>query len=159
LFQNGTLQEHDVALERKKNTNEEADMTEVHFRGESGRAHRFAVHSPHDAFPTAAAVYGFARPGFGGKGWVVVFLSRTANLAGRMSGHERWEEARMLGATHILVHQREERDVREYVEADLLSALRPVLNGPLLEGEAVETAVASFDTQSAPSRPRLVWAA
>jgi hypothetical protein len=31
------------------------------------------------------------------------------------------------------VHQRDERDVREFVEADLLEALNPVLNAPVLE--------------------------
>jgi hypothetical protein len=107
----------------------EAGMSEAIFRGVSGRLHRFAILAPDAPLPAGPAVYAFARPGLGGRGWTPLFLSRTANLAQRMSGHESWEDACRLGATHILLHQREERDAREAVEADLAAALRPVLNG------------------------------
>lgn len=113
-------------------------MNEVIFRGESGRLHRFNAHRPDEAFPETAAVYCFARPGYGGRGWIPLFLSRTANLSKRLASHEQWPEAKLLGATHVLVHQRDERDVREFVEADLAAALRPVMNGPVLEAERVE---------------------
>lgn len=126
-------------------------MNDVIFRGVSGRLHRFTAHRPDDAFPVAAAVYAFARPISGGRGWAPVFLSRTANLAARIEGHERWSEAMLLGATHVLVHQRDERDVREFVEADLLETMRPVLNAPILEAEPVE--------MKERAGPRLVWAA
>lgn len=133
-------------------------MAMVQFRGVSGRQHKFSAHRPDETFPVASAVYAFARPGFGGKGWVIVFLSRTANLAARLANHERWQEARLLGATHILVHQRDERDVREYVEADLLGSLKPVLNGAVLEAPADEPHEAV--TPETPRRTlKLVWAA
>lgn len=114
-------------------------MSEVIFRGASGRLHRFAAHRPDASFPEAPAVYCFARPGPGGRGWTPLFLSRTANLSKRLANHEHWPEAQLLGATHVLVHQRDERDVREFVEADLALALRPVMNGPLLEADIFET--------------------
>ncbi len=122
-------------------------MKTVEFRGASGRTHRFSAHRPDESFPEAAAVYAFARPSPDGRSFVPVFLSRTGNLALRFAGHEQWAEARLLGATHVLVHQRDERDAREFVEADLFEALRPVMNGPLLDAQPVE------------SGPRLVWAA
>ncbi|MEJ0024111.1 MAG: hypothetical protein WDN76_12360 [Alphaproteobacteria bacterium] len=84
------------------------------------------------------AVYAFARRGAGGSGWITLFLSRTANLSQRMARHELWDEARRLGATHILIHQRHERDAREAVEADLLAALRPLLNGPVNAARAID---------------------
>lgn len=123
------------------------DMNEVIFKGQAGRLHRFTAHRPGDAFPANAAVYCFARPSRNGRGWTPLFLSRTANLSMRLAGHERWAEAQLLGATHILVHQRDERDAREFVEADLCAALKPVMNGP---GEADAEAAAPV---------RLVWAA
>jgi hypothetical protein len=126
-------------------------MSEVIFRGESGRLHRFNAHRPDEAFPESAAVYCFARPGIGGRGWTPLFLSRTANLFKRLANHEQWPEAQLLGATHILVHQRDERDAREMVEADLAAALRPVMNGPLFEAEQVE--------EVRDERVRMIWAA
>jgi hypothetical protein len=124
-------------------------MTEAIFRGVSGRLHRFSVHRPHERFADAPAVYCFARPGPGGRGWVPLFISRTGNLSKRLASHEQWPEAQLLGATHILLHQHDERDAREYVEADLTQALKPVMNGPSLEAELEE----------ADGALRLVWAA
>ncbi|MGD9980848.1 MAG: hypothetical protein AB7H66_05375 [Hyphomonadaceae bacterium] len=126
-------------------------MTEAIFRGISGRLHRFSVHRPHEQFAGAAAVYCFARPGPGGRGWTPLFLSRTGNLSRRLANHEQWPEAQLLGATHILIHQHDERDAREYVEADLAEALRPAMNGPFFDAELTEAADESG--------VRLVWAA
>lgn len=126
-------------------------MSEVIFRGISGRLHRFSAHRPQAQFAETAAVYCFARPGPGGRGWTPLFLSRTGNLQKRLAAHEQWPEAQLLGATHVLVHERDERDVREFVEADLSAALRPVMNGPVFDAELVEAA----DEGGV----RLIWAA
>lgn len=126
-------------------------MSEAIFRGISGRLHRFSVHGPHDAFAAAPAVYCFARPGPGGRGWTPLFLSRTGNLCKRLAAHEQWPEAQLLGATHVLVHQADERDAREYVEADLAQALKPAMNGALFDAELTEAA--------SDAGVRLVWAA
>jgi hypothetical protein len=126
-------------------------MSEAIFRGISGRLHRFAVHRPDAGFATEPGVYCFARPGPGGRGWTPLFLSRTGNLAKRLATHEQWPEAQLLGATHVLVHQSDERDAREYVEADLAAALRPAMNGPLFDAELTEAA----DEAGV----RLIWAA
>ena len=114
-------------------------MSEAIFRGISGRLHRFTAHRPNEDFGVNAAVYCFARPGPGGRGWTPLFLSRTANLSRRLACHEQWPEAQLLGATHVLVHQRDERDAREFVEADLSAALRPVMNGPFVGEEEART--------------------
>lgn len=126
-------------------------MSEAIFRGESGRLHRFSVHRPTEQFAGAPAVYCFARPGPGGRGWTPLFLSRTGNLSKRLASHEQWPEAQLLGATHILICEHDERDAREYVEADLAAALKPVMNGPFLDAELEEAASAAG--------VRLVWAA
>ena len=122
-------------------------MTEVIFKGVSGRLHRFKAHRPEATFEDAPAVYCFVRPGLGGRGWMPLFLSRTGNLAKRLATHESWAEAERLGATHILVHERDERDAREFVEADLLEALRPVMNGPVFDAGAEPAAAAPRDLQ------------
>ncbi len=122
-------------------------MSEAIFRGISGRLHQFSVRRPDQSFEAGPAIYCFARPGPAGRGWTPLFLSRTGNLSKRLASHEQWPEALLLGATHILVCQHDERDAREYVEADLAEALKPVMNGPLLEAEPIETPL------------RLIWAA
>src|SRR5574338_702232 len=126
-------------------------MAEAIFRGVSGRLHRFDVRRPDADFGDGPAVYCFARPGPAGRGWTPLFLSRTGNLAKRLAAHEQWPEAQLLGATHVLVCQHDERDAREYVEADLAQALRPVMNGPVLDAELAEAA--------SEAGVRLVWAA
>ena len=115
-------------------------MNEAIFRGISGRLHRFSVHRPHAQFASAPAVYCFARPGPGGRGWTPLFLSRTGNLEKRLASHEQWPQAQLLGATHILVHEHDERDAREYVEADLAQALKPAMNAPFFDAELTEAA-------------------
>ncbi len=129
-------------------------MMTVDFRGVSGRSHRFPAHRPDADFPAEAAVYCFARPTPDGRGFAPLFISRTGNLKARFVSHEMWNEALLLGATHVLVHQREERDAREFVEDDLFRALKPVMNGALLDADLVEE-------RAEPARaiPRLVWAA
>jgi hypothetical protein len=132
-------------------------MAEAIFKGASGQLHRFVACAPGAPLPEAPAVYAFARPGPGGRGWTPVFLSRTANLAQRIVRHELWDEARRLGATHILIHQRGARDAREAVEADLLASLRPVLNGPFdaaraLTSSAEQRAVRLWKTAPPPRR-------
>lgn len=124
-------------------------MSEAIFRGFSGRLHRFTVHRPDAQFAEKPAVYCFARPN--GRGWTPLFLSRTGNLAKRLATHEQWPEAQLLGATHILLCDHDERDAREYVEADLARALKPVMNGPIFDAELTEAA----DEAGV----RLIWAA
>lgn len=114
-------------------------MNEAIFRGSSGRLHRFIAHRPNEMFSEVSAVYCFARPGPNGRGWTPLFMSRTANLSKRLASHEQWPEAQLLGATHVLVLQRDERDAREFVEADLVAALKPVMNGPFLETERCDS--------------------
>jgi hypothetical protein len=107
-------------------------MQDAIFKGASGKLYRFATLRPEGPFPEGPAVYVFARPAVGGRAFTALFLSRTANLALRMSGHERWEEAQRLGATHVLVGAFPERAEREAAETDLSESLRPVMcaNGP-----------------------------
>ena len=59
--------------------------------------------------------------------------------------------AEVLGATHVLVHQRGARDAREAVEADLLASLRPVLNGPMDASRAVTSQKPQAKVVSFPS--------
>lgn len=110
-------------------------MTEAIFKGASGRLYRFHVLRAQTPTLPEPALYAFARPGPGGRSWTPLFLSRTGNLADRLNGHERWDEAQRLGATHVLALFEPERDNRAFAETDLLDALRPALNAPQMAPE------------------------
>ena len=127
-------------------------MSEAIFKGASGELHRFAVCSPDEDFLPVPAVYAFARPV--GRQWAPVFLSRTGNLADRMARHPQWREAQRLGATHVLVHRRGVRDAREAVEADLLAALRPVMNAPFDGARALAVSVTRLTAEHFERRAR-----
>jgi hypothetical protein len=51
----------------------------------------------------------------------------------------------------VLTANSDERDAREYVEADLAQSLKPAMNGPFFDAELTEAAEESG--------VRLVWAA
>lgn len=107
-------------------------MMEAIFKGVSGKLYRFHVLRANAPTLREPALYAFARPGPGAKAWTPLFLSRTGNLADRLDGHERWEEAQRLGATHVLALFEPDRDARAAAEEDLIEALRPALNAPFL---------------------------
>ena len=60
--------------------------------------------------------------------WEPFYIGRTNSLKDRLSDHERWDEARALGATHI--HTRVERAAsrRKALEEHLLDGFGPPLN-------------------------------
>lgn len=112
-------------------------MTEAIFKGASGKLYRFHVLRAGAPTLSEPALYAFARPspGLGARAWTPLFLSRTGNLADRLDGHERWDEAQRMGATDVLALFEPDRDSRAFAETDLLDALRPALNGPFLDFE------------------------
>lgn len=72
-----------------------------------------------------AGVYVFAARR-GRSGWRALYVGETASLADRIPGHERWAEARRMGATHV--HARAEFFRRREVERELIRAHDPPLN-------------------------------
>lgn len=140
-------QERNIKLARQ-----EQGMSEAIFKGASGKFYRFYVLRPSAPALPEAALYVFARPG-PNLSWRPLFLSRTANLARRLKGHERWEEARLLGATHVLALFEPDRTRRAEFEEDLLDVLRPALNAPF-EAEAEHAAPARIASFYPPFQPR-----
>lgn len=61
--------------------------------------------------------------------WIPVYIGETGSFSDRMAGHERWEQARRLGATHV--HARVvqgDRQVRVGIQDELVQAYSPPLN-------------------------------
>lgn len=74
-----------------------------------------------------AGNYGFFRPN-GNRRWVPVYWGETENLRDRLPNHERWQEAKRLGATAIVAHTSVSTQSRLNEEADLIAKWQPVLN-------------------------------
>ena len=75
---------------------------------------------------TVGGLYIFAR--VAGDGWDPLYVGKTENFRTLIPSHERWDEARRLGATHVhaLVVPLEAHRAR--LEAALIGLLKPSMN-------------------------------
>lgn len=91
----------------------------------------FSIYDP-DAvnWSTEAGVYIFA---FVNENelWEAVYIGQAANFKARLCGHERWEEAELLGATHVHARVVRHQANRDLVESRLISTYQPPLNDHL----------------------------
>ena len=73
-------------------------------------------------------VYIFAGTSPDGRWWQAKYIGKTTSFAQRLSNHERWEDAKQSGATHIhalVIHDEIERSSLEYM---LIQNYAPPLN-------------------------------
>ena len=61
-------------------------------------------------------------------GWVPVYIGIADDLSDRLPCHERWAEAQLHGATHVMGHTQSDRARREAEEKDLIGYWNPPLN-------------------------------
>ncbi len=92
-----------------------------------GQTLTFTIYD-HDAteWKTVGGLYIFAR--VAGDGWDPLYVGKTENFRASIPSHERWPEARRLGATHVhaLVVPLEAN--RRRLEAVLIAQLKPAMN-------------------------------
>ena len=90
--------------------------------------HEFTVHEPSDDWPAASGLYIFAGRDPIFSTWNPLYVGRAKAFARRLPNHERWQEAEMLGGTHI--HLRVERLGASLIalEKELIEAYQPPLN-------------------------------
>lgn len=60
--------------------------------------------------------------------WVPVYIGVADDLVNRLTGHERWEEAKRHGATHVMAQGQADQTAREKAEQDLIGYWNPPLN-------------------------------
>jgi hypothetical protein len=60
--------------------------------------------------------------------WIVFYVGKAESFAARMPTHERWLEARTLGATHVLATVVALEATRVSLERRSIELLRPVMN-------------------------------
>jgi len=91
-------------------------------------AYEFEVCDHSEDWNHVAGVYIFAAPGGLLSEWWALYVGRTDALATRMPGHERWQEARRRGATHVHVYPEPVALARVMVEHRLIKGLQPPMN-------------------------------
>jgi excinuclease UvrABC nuclease subunit len=65
--------------------------------------------------------------------WVAYYIGQTDSFKDRLPNHERWEEAKRLGATHVHAMVVRQEATREDIERELIRAFQPRLNLQLKE--------------------------
>lgn len=63
--------------------------------------------------------------------WVPYYIGQTDSFQNRLPSHDRWEEARRLGATHVHAMVERQEANRLAIEKELIQAFQPKLNQQL----------------------------
>lgn len=94
--------------------------------------HEFKIYShPGAKWNDVAGIYIFAKPGTQDGRWIALYIGQTKSFKDRLNDHERWEEARRLGATHVHAMSVTLADNRDRIEEALIQACQPALNEQL----------------------------
>lgn len=100
--------------------------------GISGASYQYYLYTANGGWFDLPGNYAFAKEishGLLGPIWAFLYFGETDSFARRLPSHERWEEARHLGATHILAHVNHGGNLaRKAEEADLIHAYNPPMN-------------------------------
>ncbi len=60
--------------------------------------------------------------------WHALYVGQASSLTDRLTNHERWQEARRLGATHVHVKVLKAAADRDTLEQTLIRGYKPALN-------------------------------
>lgn len=102
----------------------------IDWKARSGATYRywFLDNPTAEGILAVAGNYAFVRQLTDGK-WQPVYFGEAVDLSRRIPGHERWEEARRLGATRVMAHTTQGGvDARCAEERDLIALWNPQLN-------------------------------
>jgi hypothetical protein len=89
----------------------------------------FIVYDPlQTTWNDVAGVYVFARFNPLTDRWDPLYIGKTASFQSRIPCHERWFQAVLLGATHILAVTVPDEPMRSGIERRLIESYQPTLN-------------------------------
>lgn len=63
--------------------------------------------------------------------WKIFYVGQTNNFSNRIPNHDRWNEAKRLGASHVLAVVVDSQTKRDKYEKELIQELQPSLNTQL----------------------------
>ena len=87
----------------------------------------FEVHLQDANWNAVGGIYVFAGLNADRK-WHPVYIGQAKSLRDRLLNHERWEEAKKLGTTHVHALGVKAQADRDVIEAEMIKAWKPKLN-------------------------------
>lgn len=101
-------------------------MSTIKHQTRAGIGIEFQV-EPHGApWADVGGIYAFCKQTL--QGYEALYVGRTNSFKNRLPNHERWEEARRRGATHVLAVVSHSEADRVKIEGILIIEWRPPLN-------------------------------
>lgn len=104
-------------------------MSSVNFQSSTGVAIQLTPYPGNTTWNPKAGIYAFAHKDT--NGWVIHYVGQTNSFADRIPSHERWEDARRAGATHVLAAVVATQGDRDKIESAMIRELQPRLNTQL----------------------------
>jgi hypothetical protein len=99
----------------------------IDWPGKSGKKYHYWIHPIGTAFQDVPGNYVFAKEVSAGR-WSPVYVGQTGSLQSRLSNHEKENQAKRNGATHIHAHTSGPEAERLEEELDLCRQWKPVCN-------------------------------
>ena len=60
--------------------------------------------------------------------WQALYVGQASRFSERIPGHELWDKAQSLGATHVHAMAVPQADMRDKIERELIQMYQPILN-------------------------------
>ncbi len=100
----------------------------INWPGESGAKYRYWFVDIEATIQAVSGNYMFVKK-VSATGWVPVYIGESENLADRLPNHDRWNDAKRAGATHVMAHTTPTGEsARMKEEKDLIQRWSPPLN-------------------------------
>jgi excinuclease UvrABC nuclease subunit len=93
-------------------------------------SYEFGVYTPTTTWNSVSGIYIFSGLDANNR-WVALYIGQANSFAERLPGHERWSDAKQLGATHIHAMVVSTQEMRDKIEALLIQNFQPRLNSQL----------------------------
>ena len=108
-----------------------SEVQTIDWKGKSGNSYRYWIHRIGTAFRDSPGNYIYAKEVQPGR-WSPLYIGQTKRLETRLASHEKEQEARRSGATHIHAHSSGAEAERTAEELDLCRAWKPSCNEMLV---------------------------
>ena len=101
-------------------------MSTIRIAGSAGIYYEYEVCDMYGGWRDVGGNYAFAY--LQGGLWRLLYVGQCASFQQRMASHERWPEAVVMGATHVLAQENRLEPMRLLQEYDIIRLYQPPMN-------------------------------